>query len=90
MEIKAALRLLATDRRAVARKIFIEMDPYLKGSQFNNLDSSIRFTCELHPVLTVLQRIGFELLDDEQLRRDSTHVRVLTPHGSWNPVLHVI
>lgn len=91
IETRAAIRLVATDRRSIARRIFMEMDPYLLKKQFNNLDSSISFRCELKPVLTVLHKLGFDSSteDDQTLSRDGVTVRVRCKDG-WSPVLNVV
>lgn len=91
MEINSAVRLLATDRRTVARRLFLEIDKFLLTKEFNSLDGTITFKCELPPVLTVLERIGFEPTSDKMImNRDGTKIKITVPHAEWNPVLSVI
>jgi len=79
-----------TNKKALARALFYEMDKYLKGSQFSNLDASIRFTCELHPVETTLKHLGFEGTGDGEFHRSDMVVRINTPRDGWNPILRVL
>jgi len=99
MKIRSRERLVATagteiralaDKRALARSLFYELDPYLSGSQFNKLDASIGFRCEPQYVITTLKHLGFKPLDKETLRRSDMVVKVHVPHEDWNPVLYVM
>jgi hypothetical protein len=99
MEIKATERLKATantqvlallNKKALARSLFYEMEKYLKGSQFNNLDASIRFTCELKPVETTLRHLGFKDRGDGEFHRPDMVVHVKEHREGWHPVLRVL
>jgi hypothetical protein len=99
MKTRATERLMATastevqalfNKKALARALFYETEKYLKGSQFNNLDASIRFTCELHPVVTTLKHLGFKEEGNNEFHRSDMSVRVVVPRDGWNPVVHVL
>jgi hypothetical protein len=101
IQIQSTKRLLLTasieiralaDKRALARKLFYELDPYLKDSQFSNLDATIRFTCELHPVIVTLKHLGFEEhpVEDNVYRRSDMSVRAMCPRPNWNPIIYIL
>jgi hypothetical protein len=90
MKTQALTRLIATDRRTAARRIFLELHKFFpQRMQLSNLDSTIKFECELQPVVTTLRRLGFDQHSDSVFHRDGLEVVVKVPRTGWNPILSI-